>query len=150
VGIYRFLSRCANVNPAFLQPVICARIVQRQQQLSALHYSVLETHFAPGTHVVDQANTIPVSTRWHRVHGRQTRRQQAERQQLLTPQQEKALVDHLLRLHKNGHPKLSQQPSCSSTRLCRGDLVPACSSSAAPPLRSASAPLLVVQRRRSD
>jgi hypothetical protein len=26
------------------------------------------------------------------------------RQQLLTPQQEKALVDHLLQLHRNGYP----------------------------------------------
>jgi len=102
VGVYRLPSRCAD--SAFLHPDICARIVQRQQQLSALHRSPLEMHFAPGTHVVDQANTIPVSTRWHRAHGRQTRRQWAERQQLLTPQQEKALVDHLLRLHKNGYP----------------------------------------------
>jgi hypothetical protein len=38
-----------------------------------------------------------------RPDGRQTRRQRAERQQLLTTQQEKALVDHLLRLHKNGY-----------------------------------------------
>ena len=102
MGVYLFPSRCAD--PAFLHPDICACIVQRQQQLSALHCSPLEMHFAPGTHVVDQANTIPVSTRWHRAHGRQTRRQRAERQQLLTPQQEKALVDHLLRLHKNGYP----------------------------------------------
>jgi hypothetical protein len=77
--------------------------VQRQQQLSALHYSPLEMHFAQGTHVVDQANIIPVSTRWHRAHGCQTRRQRAERQQLLTLQQEKALVDNLLRLHKSGY-----------------------------------------------
>lgn len=37
-------------------------------------------------------------------HGRQTRRQRAEQQQLLTPQQEKALVEYLLRLHRNGYP----------------------------------------------
>lgn len=43
-------------------------------------------------------------TRWHRAHGRQTRRQRAEQQQLLTPQQEKALVDYLLRLQRNGYP----------------------------------------------
>jgi hypothetical protein len=88
---------------AFLNPDICACIVQRQQQLSALHYSTLEMHFAPGSQVIDQANTIPVSIRRHRAHGRQTRDQLAERQQLLTPKQEKALVDHLFRLHKNGY-----------------------------------------------
>jgi hypothetical protein len=102
VGVYRFPSCCAD--PAFLHPDICACIVQRQQQLSALQYSPLEMHFAPGTHVIDQVNTIPVLTQWHRAYGRQTRRQRAERQQLLTPQQEKAPVDHLLRLHRNGYP----------------------------------------------
>jgi hypothetical protein len=61
-------------------------------------------HFAPGTSVVDNTDDVAVSTRWHRAHGRQTRRQRAVRQQLLTPQQEKALVDHLLRLRRNGFP----------------------------------------------
>lgn len=61
-------------------------------------------HFAPGTSVVNTANDVAVSTRWHRAHGRQTRRQRAVRQQLLTPQQEQALVDHLLQLHRNGYP----------------------------------------------
>jgi hypothetical protein len=60
-------------------------------------------HFAPGTSVVDKIDDVAVSTRWHRAHGRQTRRQRAVRQQLLTPQQEKALVDHLLQLHRNGY-----------------------------------------------
>ena len=102
MGVYRFPSRYDY--PAFLHADICACIVQCQQQLSALHYSPLEMHLAPGTHVVDQTNTIRVSTRWHRAHGRQAQRQRAERQQLLIPQQEKALVDHLLRLRKNGYP----------------------------------------------
>ena len=63
-------------------------------------------HFAPGTAVVDKTDELAASTRWHRAHGRQTRRQRAVRQQLLTPQQEKALVnlDHLLQLHRNGYP----------------------------------------------
>lgn len=53
---------------------------------------------APGTTVSETLHEVPVSTRWHRAHGRQTRRQRAEQQQLLTPEQEKALVDHLLRV----------------------------------------------------
>jgi hypothetical protein len=61
-------------------------------------------HLVPGTSVVDKIDDVAVSTRWHRAHGRQTRRQRAVRQQLLTPQQEKALVDHLLQLHRNGYP----------------------------------------------
>lgn len=59
---------------------------------------------APGTHVAEHSNDVPVSTRWHRAHGRQTWRQRAEQQQLLIPQQEKALVDYLLRLQRNGYP----------------------------------------------
>lgn len=47
VGVYRFPSCCAD--PDFLHPDIYACIVQRQQQLSALHHSPLEMHFAPGT-----------------------------------------------------------------------------------------------------
>jgi hypothetical protein len=61
-------------------------------------------HFAPGTAVLDKTDDVAVSTRWHRAHGRRTRRQRAVRQQLLTPQQENALVDHLLQLHRNGYP----------------------------------------------
>lgn len=54
--------------------------------------------------MIDKTDDVAVSTNWRHAHGRQTRRQRAERQQLLTPQQEKALVDHLLRLHRNGYP----------------------------------------------
>jgi hypothetical protein len=61
-------------------------------------------HFVPGTSVVDKTDDVAVSTRWHRAGGRQTRRQRAVRQQLLTPQQEKALVDPLLQLHRDGYP----------------------------------------------
>ena len=65
---------------------------------------VPQPHLAPQTYVTDQADDVPASTRWHRAHGRQTRRQRAVQQQLLTPQQEKALVNHLLRLSRNGFP----------------------------------------------
>ena len=61
-------------------------------------------HLAPQTSVTNETDDIPVSTRWHRAHGRQTRRQRAIQQQLLTPAEEKALVDHVLRLYRNGRP----------------------------------------------
>ena len=47
--------------------------------------------------------TSPVSTRWHRAHGRQSRREKAVKQQLLTPQEEKAIVEYILQLYRNGH-----------------------------------------------
>lgn len=60
-------------------------------------------HLAPGASITDETDEIPASTRWHRAHGRQIRRERAVKQQLLTPQEEKALVDHVLRLYRNGH-----------------------------------------------
>ena len=62
---------------------------------------VPQPHLAPQTYANDETDDVPASTRWHRAHGRQTRRQRAVQQQLLTPQQEKALVNHLLRLSRN-------------------------------------------------
>ena len=58
---------------------------------------------APGASVADRERVdTPVSTRWHRAHGRQTRGERAVKQQQLTPQDEKALVDHVPRLYRNG------------------------------------------------
>ena len=49
-------------------------------------------HLAPGASITDRERVeTPVSTRWHRAHGRQTRGERAVKQQLLTPQEEKAL-----------------------------------------------------------
>ena len=48
-------------------------------------------------------STIPLSTRWHRAHGRQSMREKATKQQLLTPAEERALVQHVLRLAHNGY-----------------------------------------------
>lgn len=64
----------------------------------------MNMHLAPDTCVTNDEVDIPISTRWHRAHGRQTRRQRAVLQQLLTPPEEKALVEHVLRLYRNGHP----------------------------------------------
>ena len=47
---------------------------------------------------------LPPTTRWYRAHGRRTREEKAAKQQYLTPQEEKALVQYVLRLSKNGYP----------------------------------------------
>ncbi|KKA24370.1 hypothetical protein T310_1555 [Rasamsonia emersonii CBS 393.64] len=47
---------------------------------------------------------VPQSTLWHRAHARRSRKAKAASQQYLTPQEEKALVDYLLRACKNGYP----------------------------------------------
>jgi hypothetical protein len=75
--------------------------------------------------VIDRTDDVAVSTRWHRAHGRQTRRQQAVRQQLLTPQQEKALVDHLLQLHRNGYPARVKHLRSFAGNLMNNGQIPA-------------------------
>lgn len=58
----------------------------------------------PNIHTTSLPTDIPPSTRWHRAHGRPTRKDKAINQQYLTPQEEKALKDELLRLARNGYP----------------------------------------------
>jgi hypothetical protein len=47
---------------------------------------------------------LPPSTQWHRDHGRKSRRERAVEQQLLTPREEQAIVDFVLRADSNGYP----------------------------------------------
>lgn len=47
---------------------------------------------------------LPPSTQWHRDHGRQSRKDKAVKQQLLTPREEQAIVDYVLRADRNGFP----------------------------------------------
>ncbi len=47
---------------------------------------------------------VPESTLWHRKHGRVSIQQRGANQQYLTPQEEKALVNYLLRMSENGYP----------------------------------------------
>lgn len=47
---------------------------------------------------------LPYTTQWHRDHGRGTRRDKAIKQQLLTPREEQAIVDFVLRADRNGFP----------------------------------------------
>jgi hypothetical protein len=46
--------------------------------------------------------SVPVSTLRNRAHERQSKREKAVKQQHLTPQEEKALVNHALRMSRNG------------------------------------------------
>lgn len=50
------------------------------------------------------STNIPPSTRWYRAHGRPSKRDTAAKQQYLTPEEEKAVVDYVLRMANNGYP----------------------------------------------
>ena len=52
----------------------------------------------------DDVEALPISTRWHREHGRSTRRDKAAREQYLTPQEEKGLAHYVQRMCQNGYP----------------------------------------------
>lgn len=63
---------------------------------------------AGGTPTVTKANTyavwskltnIPIVTLWRRDHGKPSKKDKAARQQYLTPQEEKALKEYLIRSH---------------------------------------------------
>jgi hypothetical protein len=53
---------------------------------------------------LSESSSVPLSTLWHRAHGRPSRQEKAERQQYLTPAEEKSLVEYLLRMSNNGFP----------------------------------------------
>jgi hypothetical protein len=53
---------------------------------------------------LSDSSQIPVSTLWDRAHGRRPRKEKAAKQQYLTPQEEKALVNYALRMSRNGYP----------------------------------------------
>lgn len=61
------------------------------------------------------AASLPLSTQWHRSHGRQSRKEKAIKQQLLTPLKEQAIVDYALRADRNGYPARVKD----SRRHCR-------------------------------
>ena len=47
---------------------------------------------------------VPHSTVWHRAHGRPSKEDKAQRQQYLTPVEEKALAKYLIRMSDIGYP----------------------------------------------
>jgi len=53
---------------------------------------------------LSRSTGIPASTLWHRANGRLLRRENAANQQYLTPQEERALLDYVLRMADNGLP----------------------------------------------
>jgi hypothetical protein len=53
---------------------------------------------------LSELSGVPESTLWHRDHGRVSIKQKGAKQQYLTIQEEKALVNYLLRMSKNGYP----------------------------------------------
>jgi Tc5 transposase DNA-binding domain len=69
--------------------------------------------------VLSEFDHVPVSTLWHREYGRPTRREVAARKQYLTPSEEKALADYVLRMADRGYPvpvKLLRHLACVITR----------------------------------
>lgn len=76
---------------------------------------------------------LPPSTRWHRAHGRQSRRDKAIKQQLLTPREEQAIVEFVLRADRNGYPARVKDLRRYAAILLRkraspdhGSIAPAC------------------------
>ncbi|KAM0714640.1 hypothetical protein Q7P37_009938 [Cladosporium fusiforme] len=62
-------------------------------------------HERDASHEHDEmASELPPSTRWHRAHGRKSRKERVVDQQLLTPREEQAIVDFVLRADRNGYP----------------------------------------------
>jgi hypothetical protein len=51
------------------------------------------------------AHNVPVATLWRRRHGRPSKKEQAAKQQYLSRQEGKALLDYVLRMSANGYPR---------------------------------------------
>jgi hypothetical protein len=63
---------------------------------------------------------LPYTTKWHRDNGRGTRRDKAIKQQLLTPREEQAIVDFVLRADRNGFPAKVKDLHHYATVFLRG------------------------------
>jgi hypothetical protein len=53
---------------------------------------------------LSEFSRVPASTLWHREHGRPSKREVAAQKQYLTPSEEKALADYVLRMAERGYP----------------------------------------------
>jgi hypothetical protein len=67
-------------------------------------YNFFDSENRPTYAALSDSSQIPVSTLWDRAHGRRPRKEKAAKQQYLTPQEEKALVNYALRMSRNGYP----------------------------------------------
>jgi hypothetical protein len=70
------------------------------------------------------SSPLPYTTQWHRDHGRGTRRDKAIKQQLLTPREEQAIVDFVLRADRNGFPARVKDLHHYATVFLRGRAPP--------------------------
>lgn len=64
--------------------------------------------------------SLPYTTQWHRDNGRGTRRDKVIKQQLLTPREEQAIVDFVLRADRNGFPARVKDLHHYATVFLRG------------------------------
>jgi hypothetical protein len=53
---------------------------------------------------LSKSTGVPASTLWRRARGKPSRKEKAANQQYLTPQEEQALVEYVLRMANNGYP----------------------------------------------
>ena len=63
---------------------------------------------------------LPYTSQWHRNNGRGTRRDKAIKQQPLTPREEQAIVDFVLRADRNGFPAKVKDLYHYATGFLRG------------------------------
>ncbi|KAJ5366098.1 hypothetical protein N7541_000039 [Penicillium brevicompactum] len=68
--------------------------------MSAAHQRLVRTSYA----IQSRSTGIPASTLWRRANNRPSVADKAANQQYLTPQEEQALVEYVLRLADNGYP----------------------------------------------
>ena len=68
--------------------------------MSAAHQRLVRTSYA----IRSRSTGIPASTLWRRANNRPSVADKAANQQYLTPQEEQALVEYVLRLADNGYP----------------------------------------------
>jgi hypothetical protein len=68
--------------------------------LATLRYSTEHERYTASS----KSSRVPASTLWHREHGRPSRREVAAQKQYLTPHEEKALADYVLRMAERGYP----------------------------------------------
>jgi hypothetical protein len=90
--------------PFFLQPLMPTIQTADPATDVVTKFDFFDSGNRPTYAALSEPSKIPVSTLWDRAHGRRPRREKAAKQQYLTPQEEKALVNYALRMSRNGYP----------------------------------------------
>jgi Tc5 transposase DNA-binding domain len=78
--------------------------IQTADAATDVLFNFFDSATRPTYAALSESSNIPLSTWWDRAHGRRPRREKAAKQQYLTPQEEKALVNYALRMSRNGYP----------------------------------------------